>query len=62
MADRRASPFKHKNSHLIDNVAKAGQDSREAKARARSAEGLMALLSEQLEAQRQLIDDELSWH
>ena len=60
MADRRASTLKRKNSQLIENVEKAKQDSREAKAGARNSESLVSRLSEKVEVQRQLIDDELS--
>jgi predicted RNase H-like nuclease (RuvC/YqgF family) len=60
MADRRASTLKRKNSQLIENVEKAKQDSREAKARARNSESLVSRLSEKVKVQRQLINDELS--
>ena len=60
MADRRASILKCKILQLIEKVEKTRQDSREAKARARNSERLVSRLSEQLEVQRQLIDDELS--
>jgi hypothetical protein len=60
MADRRASNLKHKNLQLIENVEKARQDSREAKARTRNSESLVPWLSEQLKVQKQLINDELS--
>ena len=60
MADRRASTLKCKNLQHIENVEKARQDSREAKARARNSASLVSWLSEQLEVQGQLIDDKLS--